>query len=421
MEIPHAYPELSVIENLEAARRLHPGTPRKAVGTMIERLSLSAYANRRAGNLSQGNAQRLGLAKALLHSPRLLLLDEPTLGLDPAGIVEIRELLLELTREGVTVFMSSHLLAEVARLGGRIGIIHQGRLIRELDSAQLDVERQRRLLLGALRRGSRAPRPRRGRSACGPAAGWKLAAHGGPPQWRTRRRSTGCWCRQARRPPACSSRRKTWKGISCAWSACRRLDMSELGGMVWVETRKALRSRMPLWTALAALFFPLGVGFLIFVSRNPEISKKLGLISAKADLVAFSGTDWTAFLNFASQMTAIGGFMLLIFIISWVFGREFADGTLKDLLAVPVRRSSILLAKFIVTWVWSLGLTGVILTATLLMGARLGPARRDHRGPAAGERGDAAGGVHDSACLPRRSPCLPGSDAATCCPSRWRS
>ena len=96
--------------------------------------------------------------------------------------------------------------------------------------------------------------------------------------------------------------------------------MSEMGGMVWVEARKALRSRMPLWTALVAAFFPLAIGFLIFISRNPEISKKLGLISAKADLVAFSGADWSTFLNFASQMAVIGGFMLLVFILSWVFG-----------------------------------------------------------------------------------------------------
>jgi ABC-2 type transport system ATP-binding protein len=150
VEIPHAYPELTVRENLEAARRLHPGTPPKAVGQIIERLGLSAYINRRAGILSQGNAQRLGLAKALLHSPKLLILDEPTLGLDPAGIVEIRLLLLELTREqGVTVFMSSHLLAEVARLARRIGIIHNGLLIQEVDVDVLERNRRRRLLLRA--------------------------------------------------------------------------------------------------------------------------------------------------------------------------------------------------------------------------------------------------------------------------------
>jgi ABC-2 type transport system ATP-binding protein len=116
----------------------------------IERLGLAAYADRRAGTLSHGNAQRLGLAKALLHEPRLLLLDEPANGLDPAGIVEIRALLLELTREqGVTVFMSSHILAEVARLASRIGIIHEGRLLQELDAEALERNRQRRLLVRA--------------------------------------------------------------------------------------------------------------------------------------------------------------------------------------------------------------------------------------------------------------------------------
>ncbi len=150
VETPHAYPELSVYENLEVARRLHPGTPQEAVGRVIERMGLAEYADRRAGNLSQGNAQRLGLAKALLHEPKLLLLDEPANGLDPAGIVEIRELLLELTREqGVTVFMSSHILAEVSRLAQRIGIIHRGRLLQELNIDELERNRKRRLVLRA--------------------------------------------------------------------------------------------------------------------------------------------------------------------------------------------------------------------------------------------------------------------------------
>jgi len=148
VEMPHAYPELTVAENLEVVRRLHPGTESKAISRVIERLGLAAYANRRAGVLSQGNAQRLGLAKALLHDPKLILLDEPANGLDPAGIVEIRELLLELTREqGVTVFMSSHILAEVSRLADRIGIIHEGRMLKEMDIAELERNRRRRLLV----------------------------------------------------------------------------------------------------------------------------------------------------------------------------------------------------------------------------------------------------------------------------------
>jgi len=148
VEDPYAYPELTVFENLEVARRLHPGTPPKAVGQMIERLGLSAYANRRAGTLSHGNAQRLGLAKSMIHNPVLLILDEPANGLDPAGIVEIRELLIDLTSvHGGTVFMSSHILAEVSRLAGRIGIIHQGHLLQELNTDELERNRKRRLLV----------------------------------------------------------------------------------------------------------------------------------------------------------------------------------------------------------------------------------------------------------------------------------
>lgn len=148
VETPHCYPELTVRENLEVARRLHPGTTSRAVDQIIERMELTTYLNRRAGNLSQGNVQRLGLAKALLHHPKLLLLDEPANGLDPAGIVEIRELLLELTREeGVTVFMSSHILAEVSRMAQRIGIIHKGRLLQELNIDELERNRHRQLIL----------------------------------------------------------------------------------------------------------------------------------------------------------------------------------------------------------------------------------------------------------------------------------
>jgi ABC-2 type transport system ATP-binding protein len=150
VETPNAYPELSVRENLEAVRRLRPGTEPKAVDRIIEQLDLTAYANRRSGTLSLGNAQRLGLAKALLHNPELLILDEPANGLDPAGIVEIRNLLINLAQEqGVTIFMSSHILGEVSRLAQRIGIIHNGRLLQELDSDELQRNRRRKLVIRA--------------------------------------------------------------------------------------------------------------------------------------------------------------------------------------------------------------------------------------------------------------------------------
>jgi ABC-2 type transport system permease protein len=145
--------------------------------------------------------------------------------------------------------------------------------------------------------------------------------------------------------------------------------MNNLSDMLWIEWRKAIRSRMPLATAMGSLFMPLGIAFLIFVSKNQEISKKLGLISVKANLMAYAATDWPTYLGLFGQIIAAGGFLLFILIISWTFGREFSDGTLKDMLAVPVQRSSILLAKFIVVAAWSAVLTMVILMAGLVMGA----------------------------------------------------
>jgi ABC-2 type transport system ATP-binding protein len=146
VERPAAYPELTVRENLEIARRMQGMADRQASGRVIERMGLAAYADRKAGTLSTGNFQRLGLARALLHEPDILLLDEPANGLDPAGVVEIREILSALAREkGVTVFMSSHILTEVDRLATRVGIIHKGRLIEELEAARMEEMRAQRL------------------------------------------------------------------------------------------------------------------------------------------------------------------------------------------------------------------------------------------------------------------------------------
>lgn len=148
VESPAAYPELSVRENLDVARRLHGIQNPKVVDDVIERLTLTSYADRKAGTLSSGNFQRLGLARALLHNPELLILDEPSNALDPAGIVEIRELLISMAREhGTTIFMSSHILTEVNLLADRIGIIHKGRLIEELDASRLEEIRARQLVI----------------------------------------------------------------------------------------------------------------------------------------------------------------------------------------------------------------------------------------------------------------------------------
>ncbi|VVJ22102.1 Efflux ABC transporter [Amycolatopsis camponoti] len=144
VETPAAYPELTVAENLAVAARLR-GLGDAPVGEVIARLGLEPYATRRARTLSLGNAQRLGLAKALLHRPELLVLDEPANGLDPAGVAEIRALLHDLAREGVTVLLSSHILTEVARLAGRIGVLDRGRLVWEGATSDLVARARPRL------------------------------------------------------------------------------------------------------------------------------------------------------------------------------------------------------------------------------------------------------------------------------------
>jgi ABC-2 type transport system ATP-binding protein len=149
VETATAYPNLTVRENLDIQRRL-TGAPRAAVAEAIELMRLDAQADRRAGVLSLGYKQRLALARALLHRPELLILDEPANGLDPAGIVEVRELLQSLTSEyGVTVFMSSHILAEVAHLADRIGIVDEGHLLEELDREELHARERGHVRVGA--------------------------------------------------------------------------------------------------------------------------------------------------------------------------------------------------------------------------------------------------------------------------------
>jgi ABC-2 type transport system ATP-binding protein len=186
VETPHAYPDLSVIENLAVYFELRQlknqqprpegrgmlfskggctqrfntfltamnggvlnpiGTNKNLIADIIERINLVSYANTKAKYLSLGNRQRLGLAKALMHSPKLLILDEPVNGLDPEGIVEVRELLKELSRNGTTIFLSSHILGEISKLVNRIAIIHKGKIVKELGVDKLKETLVKKLLI----------------------------------------------------------------------------------------------------------------------------------------------------------------------------------------------------------------------------------------------------------------------------------
>ncbi|WP_103347720.1 ABC transporter ATP-binding protein [Amycolatopsis sp. CA-128772] len=141
VEGPAAYPHLSGRRNLAlldaAGRGGGRRTRRRRVGEALEQVGLGGVDQRPVKAYSLGMRQRLGLAGALLRRPRLLILDEPTNGLDPQGIKEIRELLVELNAGGTTVFLSSHLLAEVEQLCTRVGVVDRGRLVLEEDLGTL--------------------------------------------------------------------------------------------------------------------------------------------------------------------------------------------------------------------------------------------------------------------------------------------
>jgi ABC-2 type transport system ATP-binding protein len=129
IEEPSFYPYLSGRANLRHAALLHGDVPYSRADQVLDFVGLERAASKRVAAYSQGMRQRLGLARALLWNPRVLLLDEPTNGLDPVGIAEVRERLLAVAQEGVTILISSHILAELEKLVSRVLVIERGRLL----------------------------------------------------------------------------------------------------------------------------------------------------------------------------------------------------------------------------------------------------------------------------------------------------
>ncbi|WP_249871978.1 ABC transporter ATP-binding protein [Oceanobacillus saliphilus] len=129
VENPSYYPHLTAYENLEALRKIL-GVPKKKIYEVLEIVRLSDVANKKVKGFSLGMKQRLGIAASLLNNPELLILDEPTNGLDPSGIIEIRQLIKRLPAEyGMTILISSHLLSEIDQMATTVGIVTNGKMI----------------------------------------------------------------------------------------------------------------------------------------------------------------------------------------------------------------------------------------------------------------------------------------------------
>ncbi|MBZ9625833.1 ATP-binding cassette domain-containing protein [Clostridium sp. FP2] len=140
IEYPGFYPNLTAGENLEIHRRMAGIQNIEYIKEALEIVGLNSdeIKNKKVKNYSLGMKQRLGISRAILHKPELLILDEPTNGLDPLGIKDIRKILLELrNKKGITILISSHILSEIEHLATKIGVIHRGKLLEEIDYREL--------------------------------------------------------------------------------------------------------------------------------------------------------------------------------------------------------------------------------------------------------------------------------------------
>jgi ABC-2 type transport system permease protein len=143
--------------------------------------------------------------------------------------------------------------------------------------------------------------------------------------------------------------------------------MNDFFSSLWAETLKIRRSKIPLFTALGFSFAPLMGGLFMIILKDPVAARSLGLISAKAQLVA-GVADWPTFFGILAQAVAVGGAVVFAIVTAWVFGREFTDRTVKELLALPTSRESIIAAKFLVVAAWTFLLTVWVFLLGLLVG-----------------------------------------------------
>lgn len=146
--------------------------------------------------------------------------------------------------------------------------------------------------------------------------------------------------------------------------------MNHFSSALYTETLKMFRSKVPLLTMIGFLIVPLVGGLFMIILKDPQAAKSMGLISTKAQL-AGGTADWPTYFNFLAQGEAVGGAILFSIVAIWVFGREFSDRTVKELLSLPTSRESIVGAKLIVVAIWTLFLTLLSLGAALIVGTRV--------------------------------------------------
>lgn len=147
--------------------------------------------------------------------------------------------------------------------------------------------------------------------------------------------------------------------------------MTGFGAALWVEGLKARRSRVLLLVGLGFMLVPAFGGLAMIILKDPAVARQLGLISAKAQLTAGTA-DWPTYLGMLAQAVAIGGIMLFAIATSWMFGREYADRTAKDLMALPTSRAAIVVTKLVILIAWAFAVSAGAAVLGLVIGSAIG-------------------------------------------------
>ncbi len=358
VESPAFYPYLTGRANLRALAASGAPTPKGRIEEVLELVGLRERGDDKVSNYSLGMKQRLGIAGALLSDPRLLLLDEPANGLDPAGIVAMRDTLRHLASTGKTVFISSHLLAEVSQLADVIGIIAAGKLVRE---GPIET-----LLSGEGRVRVRVEPDEVGRAVAA------LAPLGdcGPARWlrrwaaeRSRQRS-GLAGRPHRHRPGGRSQPDPGSGRDLRLGnrdrqrpriALPRADLGSPGGRAWrraaagarelamrlfVSTLAKLRSRLATGLTLGLLILLMALIYLAVGATAKQVASRPNGAAA-LELLTFPG----AYAFIFSFVLALGGLFVMAYAAA-IAGSEWTWGTLKTSVARGESRSRYMLTTY---------------------------------------------------------------------------
>ncbi len=143
--------------------------------------------------------------------------------------------------------------------------------------------------------------------------------------------------------------------------------MNKILTCISIEFKKFFKSKIPLITMIALMMVPFVGGFFMLILKDPSLAQKMGFISTKAQIVG-TDADWPSYLSLLTQAISIGGLVVFGFVASWIFGREYSDRTIKDLLALPISRNIIVISKFIVVFLWCVILSMSVLLIGLLVG-----------------------------------------------------